>query len=106
MLSSENLKIETCDKGDVDLESKQPDNPTNQLDIEPTTEKRANEDNLKNSSTVLKEPIISPPITVPYLSPLVLRKELESMLEREGDTCLVDPSIGIICLYLFGPGIQ
>ncbi len=27
-------------------------------------------------------------IQVPYLSPLVLRKELESILEREGDACL------------------
>ena len=30
------------------------------------------------------------PIQVPYLSPLVLRKELESILEREGDVCLGD----------------
>lgn len=28
------------------------------------------------------------PITVPYLNPLVLRKELESVLSQEGDTCL------------------
>ena len=39
----------------------------------------------------LDDPIISEPITVPYLSPLVLRKELENLLEREGDTCLVTP---------------
>ena len=50
--------------------------------------------NIANASNVLHEPIVSTPITVPYLSPLVLRKELENMLEREGDTCLVDPSIG------------
>lgn len=25
------------------------------------------------------------PVSVPYLSPLVLRKELESLLENEGD---------------------
>ena len=54
-----------------------------------------NEDIQSNSNKVLKEPIISPPITVPYLSPLVLRKELENMLEREGDACLVDSSIGM-----------
>ena len=30
-------------------------------------------------------------VQVPYLSPLVLRKELESILEREGDACLSDP---------------
>ena len=29
-------------------------------------------------------------VQVPYLSPLVLRKELESILEREGDACLSD----------------
>lgn len=29
------------------------------------------------------------PIVVPYLSPLVLRKELENVLDHEGDTCLV-----------------
>ncbi|XP_076226850.1 DENN domain-containing protein Crag isoform X1 [Nomia melanderi] len=28
------------------------------------------------------------PTTVPYLNPLVLRKELESVLSQEGDTCL------------------
>ncbi|XP_023231484.1 C-myc promoter-binding protein-like [Centruroides sculpturatus] len=28
------------------------------------------------------------PITVPYLSPLVLRKEMENILEHEGDNCL------------------
>ena len=39
----------------------------------------------------LDDPIISEPITVPYLSPLVLRKELENLLEREGDICLVNP---------------
>ena len=42
----------------------------------------------------LRQPIISIPITVPYLSPLVLRKELENMLEKEGDTCLIDHTIG------------
>lgn len=29
-------------------------------------------------------------VQVPYLSPIVLRKELESILEREGDACLGD----------------
>ena len=43
-----------------------------------------------NRSDSLEDPIVSEPITVPYLSPLVLRKELENMLEREGDTCLVN----------------
>uniref|UniRef100_A0A023FGU5 Putative c-myc promoter-binding protein n=1 Tax=Amblyomma cajennense TaxID=34607 RepID=A0A023FGU5_AMBCJ len=29
------------------------------------------------------------PMTVPYLSPLVLRKEVENLLEHEGDDCLL-----------------
>lgn len=32
------------------------------------------------------------PITVPYLSPLVLRKELETMLGHDGDLYLTQPS--------------
>ncbi len=28
------------------------------------------------------------PFTVPYLSPLVLRKEVENVVEHEGDICL------------------
>ena len=32
------------------------------------------------------------PITVPYLSPLVLRRELENILELEGDVCLTQSS--------------
>lgn len=31
------------------------------------------------------------PLTVPYLSPLVLRKEVENVLEHEGDDCLLSP---------------
>lgn len=34
------------------------------------------------------EPTAAEPITVPYLNPLVLRKELESILYAEGDVCL------------------
>lgn len=37
------------------------------------------------------EGVIGDPILVPYLSPLVLRKELENVLDHEGDTCLVQP---------------
>ncbi|KAF6020013.1 hypothetical protein EB796_000285 [Bugula neritina] len=32
------------------------------------------------------------PIKLPYLSPIVLRKELESVLDREGDVCLTSSS--------------
>ncbi|KAK9507860.1 hypothetical protein O3M35_007632 [Rhynocoris fuscipes] len=37
------------------------------------------------------QPVTSDPITVPYLNPLVLRKEFESILTAEGDTCLTQP---------------
>lgn len=38
---------------------------------------------------LLQEPRELPdPITVPYLNPLVLRKELENVLNQEGDSCL------------------
>ena len=30
------------------------------------------------------------PTEVPYLSPLVLRKELENVIDSEGDLCLVE----------------
>lgn len=33
---------------------------------------------------------LSDPFSVPYLNPLVLRKELENILIREGDLCLAD----------------
>lgn len=36
-------------------------------------------------------PVTLDPVTVPYLSPLVLRKELESMLENEGTAVLTNP---------------
>merc|ERR1719319_261432 len=37
-------------------------------------------------------PIHHPTITVPYISPLVLRRELESALTKEGDGCLTSPA--------------
>nr|XP_018916356.1 PREDICTED: C-myc promoter-binding protein isoform X2 [Bemisia tabaci] len=36
-------------------------------------------------------PISSEPISVPYLNPIVLRKELESILYAEGDVCMTKP---------------
>ncbi|XP_071522393.1 C-myc promoter-binding protein isoform X5 [Panulirus ornatus] len=48
--------------------------------------------NLKDyvGSQLQKKGVRCEPITVPYLSPLVLRKELETVLGHEGDTCLTD----------------
>jgi hypothetical protein len=43
----------------------------------------------KESGATLNKLVLEP-IMVPYLSPLVLRKELENVLEREGDACLGD----------------
>lgn len=34
------------------------------------------------------EPLTLEPISVPYLNPLVLRKEIESILDNEGDEAL------------------
>ena len=61
-----------------------------------------NEGNQDNVITwnKLAEPIVSEPITVPYLSPFVLRKELETMLKNEGDDCLVDPNTGMAYITL------
>ncbi|KAJ8398464.1 hypothetical protein AAFF_G00427190 [Aldrovandia affinis] len=43
----------------------------------------------ENSSTTLGSSVVGPPlVTVAYLSPLVLRKELESLLENEGEAVL------------------
>ena len=75
---------------------------------ESSDEKNANEksnatETTENTAKIqngLREPIISIPITVPYLSPLVLRKELENMLEKEGDTCLIDHNIGIFYIII------
>jgi hypothetical protein len=40
---------------------------------------------------VEEEGVAVDPIVVPYLSPLVLRKELENVLEHEGDSSLIEP---------------
>ena len=42
--------------------------------------------------TPLVSPAVFGPISVPYLSPLVLRRELEGILEQEGDVCLSQAS--------------
>ena len=46
----------------------------------------------KIAPTPLVSPVTFGPISVPYLSPLVLRRELESILEQEGDVCLTQPN--------------
>lgn len=35
--------------------------------------------------------VVLEPIGVPYLSPLVLRKELENVFDQDGDMCLGQP---------------
>ena len=37
------------------------------------------------------KPTTQTPISVPYISPLVLRRELETVLDKEGDSCLTTP---------------
>ena len=39
------------------------------------------------------QPITQSPISVPYISPLVLRRELETVLDKEGDSCLTTPRL-------------
>ncbi|XP_054165030.1 DENN domain-containing protein 4C-like [Oppia nitens] len=47
--------------------------------------------NERQSSKLAKNVETFEPITVPYLSPLVLRKEIENVLNNEGDLCLAKP---------------
>lgn len=49
---------------------------------------------LKDSVTsqIQRKGVRCEPITVPYLSPLVLRKELETVMGHEGDASLTEPS--------------
>ena len=44
----------------------------------------------ENGDQIVSNKMDKSAVQVPYLSPLVLRKELESILEREGDACLSD----------------
>lgn len=70
----------------------------------------------KNPPTPLVAPAMFGPISVPYLSPLVLRRELEGILEQEGDVCLTQASFVdqhsiiywnmVIAYYLSELGLQ
>lgn len=55
----------------------------------PQNEKPCSNDKVNEQSF---EPYVLEPITVPYLNPLVLRKELENILQHEGDPSLTKPS--------------
>uniref|UniRef100_A0A8K9UTF6 DENN/MADD domain containing 4A n=1 Tax=Oncorhynchus mykiss TaxID=8022 RepID=A0A8K9UTF6_ONCMY len=50
-------------------------------------------DEMSSSPTPTPSPSPPAPVTVPYLSPLVLWKELESLLGNEGDQVISSPSI-------------
>merc|ERR1712024_351496 len=39
------------------------------------------------------KPTTQTPISVPYISPHVLRRELETVLDKEGDSCLTTPRL-------------
>jgi len=45
----------------------------------------------KSGTSILKKPVELDPISVPYLSPLVLRKEMENVLDLDGEPCLSRP---------------
>ena len=54
----------------------------------------ADKENVPPKSEVkAKNARLSEYITVPYISPLVLRKELENMLQTDGDQCLLDSAL-------------
>ncbi len=77
------------ESGTRDQKSRDADGVTKEVTeqkLEKLTED-SNENLARNADQSSSEPspLISQPITVPYLSPLVLRKELENMLETEGD---------------------
>ncbi|KAB5574891.1 hypothetical protein PHYPO_G00214330 [Pangasianodon hypophthalmus] len=69
-----------------DLPSSQTEkNDASEIEEEPSSESTDSASNSASSSTE--------PITVPYLSPLVLWKELESLLENEGEQVISSPAI-------------
>uniref|UniRef100_A0A1A8DDK0 DENN/MADD domain containing 4A n=1 Tax=Nothobranchius kadleci TaxID=1051664 RepID=A0A1A8DDK0_NOTKA len=57
---------------------------------QPSAAPAQKQDSMWSSGT---SPPASDPVTVPYLSPLVLWKELESLLVNEGDQALSSPSV-------------
>jgi len=58
----------------------------------PTVEhRRSASDTAHNTQPAAVEPVLIDPITVPYLSPLVLRKEVETVVEQDGDLSLSCP---------------
>ncbi|TRY69064.1 hypothetical protein TCAL_04429 [Tigriopus californicus] len=60
----------------------------------PKEQSRPNSHPLENGSIAQDvTPSLTHPSPVQYLSPLVLRKRLEHLLETEGDACLLDPKI-------------
>ncbi|XP_076042418.1 DENN domain-containing protein Crag isoform X9 [Oratosquilla oratoria] len=61
------------------------------LPTEEEDKKRRKTEPLSKEESLLhikKKGMVLEPLTVPYLSPLVLRKELETVLSSEGDACL------------------
>jgi hypothetical protein len=54
----------------------------------------------------LRPPKIHPPITVPFISPLVLRKEVESVLEKEGDRALTGRILTFVLQVLLKSGLK
>ncbi|XP_015598168.1 DENN domain-containing protein 4C isoform X2 [Cephus cinctus] len=81
--SNLNTICQFCDKATVPLLT------VTILDYRCEKGKRVNDPLTGALIQLLEEPKEMPePITVPYLNPLVLRKELENVLSQEGDLCL------------------
>uniref|UniRef100_A0A8C4DV23 DENN/MADD domain containing 4A n=1 Tax=Dicentrarchus labrax TaxID=13489 RepID=A0A8C4DV23_DICLA len=62
-------------------------------DLRPQTPPQKQESSGNARPAVLASALASDPVTVPYLSPLVLWKELESLLVNEGDQAISSPSV-------------
>lgn len=76
-------------------------NPSNKMSVEDCAaqspaaapQKQQSSVGVEPAATALTPSSTSAPVTVPYLSPLVLWKELESLLVNEGDQALSSPSV-------------
>jgi hypothetical protein len=73
-------------------EKEEPNAENPELTVTSTEEQEVKPSDVKFSvESAEVEGIESETIIVPYLSPLVLRKELENVLEHEGDSSLIQP---------------
>uniref|UniRef100_A0A669C6U7 DENN/MADD domain containing 4A n=1 Tax=Oreochromis niloticus TaxID=8128 RepID=A0A669C6U7_ORENI len=77
------------------IRSSKKSNPVKEEDtsLPPNPEEKISTTDASSSSSSSSCSSASAPVTVPYLSPLVLWKELESLLVNEGDQAISSPSV-------------